>query len=332
MKCIGSFIILAVLNLVSVLAGPPPTVWVTSGDLEYYMPGGTNFFIASTPVNKNAKTITVKPTITYNGKKYNTRYFSGIFGNSAAERIIFPNSFSSVIDIAGFETAKKLKVIQVDTPNARLSQTYSQYVDRNVSIEGTGVEGMMFSYAKDLLSTLNFRGIPKYNANNIDQRKCSLYNVDKFVHNNFNYIPVQYGNNYDNGVHTLLYREGNSLGLARATRILAIAAGYNRNAIRTGGDGMNFGFNYVEFNKKWYILDYPFTSYNSMDRDQCHPSFKTSSELIPSLNSFYGKGVRLTNDVFVIHHGVFGFNGEVSEPKSENFKSFLKRKNLGTLM
>jgi len=331
MKCIGTFVILAILNLVSVIAGPPQTVWVTSGDLEYYMPGGTNFFIASTPVNNNAKTITVKPTITYKGKKYNTRYFSGNFQNSACERIIFPSSITSEIDIAGFETAKNLKVIQVDARKARLPQNYSQYVSRDVLIEGAGVENMMITYAKELLANGNFRGIPKYDANNIDQRKCSLYNIDKFAHNNFKYVPIQY-DNYENGVHTLLFKEGNSLGLARATRVLAIAAGYNRNAIRTGGDDMFFGFNYVELENKWYIMDFPFTTYDSMDRDQCHPSFKTSSELIPSLNSFYGKGTNISSDSFVIHHGVLGFNGEVGNPKKENFKSFLKRKNLGTLM
>eukprot|EP00833_Pecoramyces_ruminatium_P015174 jgi/Orpsp1_1/1189206/evm.model.d7180000070281.1 len=90
MKFLGSFIILAVLNLVTVLAGPPPTIYVKEGDFEYHIPGGTNFAIADTPLNMNAKTVTVKPYITYNGQRYYTKYFSGYFKNSSAERIIFP--------------------------------------------------------------------------------------------------------------------------------------------------------------------------------------------------------------------------------------------------
>jgi len=330
MKCLGTFIILAVLNLVAVLAGPPPTIYIKSGDFEYSIPGGTDFVIASTPVNKNAKTLTVKPYVTYNNKRYNTKYFSGFFKDSAVEKIIFPNTFTNEIFMSGFETAKKLKVIQIDTPKARIHKSYADSVSRNVLIQGKGVEGMMLQFAKEMLEEDSF-SIPNYETSETFLRKCSLYKVDKYVHKHFKYI-AQTGNNYENGFHTLLYKSGNSLGLARVSRIIATAAGYNKDAIRVGGDDQFFGWNFVEFERKWYIMDYPFTTYSSMDRDQCHPYFKESSELIPKLNSYYGKGVRMSADSFVIHHGMFGFNGEVSNPKKENFKSWLKAHNLGTLM
>eukprot|EP00833_Pecoramyces_ruminatium_P014647 jgi/Orpsp1_1/1188679/evm.model.d7180000066463.1 len=332
MKFLGSFIILAVLNLVAVLAGPPPTIYVKEGDFNYYIPGGTNFAIADTPLNLNAKTVTVKPYVTYNGRRYYTKYFSGYFKNSVAERIIFPSSFSEEIFMSGFETAKKLKVIQVDTPKARIHKSYADKVSRSVLIEGKGVEGMMLAFAKDMLDEYGYQyGLEKYDASKIFERKCFLYHVDKFVHKNFKYV-AQNGNNYENGVHSLIYMKGNSLGLARVTRVIATAAGYDKNVIRVGGDDQMFGWNFVEFEREWYIMDYPFTTYAPLDRDQCHPSFKTSSELIQKLNSYYGKGVKMNADSFVVHHGMFGYNGEVGYPKKENFKNWLKIHNLGTLM
>jgi len=332
MKFFGSFIILTIFNLVAVLAGPPPSVSFNSGDIEYTIPGGTDFVVANCPVNKKAKVVTIKPFVNYKGRTYPTKYFNGLFEGSAVERIIFPSGFKNEIYMSGFETAKNLKVIQVDTPMARIYQSYGEYVNRSVLIEGKGVEEMMLQYAKEFLEENNFRGLPKYNPVNTFERQCSLYRVDKFVHNHLKYVPIQYGNNYESGIHTLLYKEGNSLGLARVTRILATAAGYDKNVIRVGGDDKFFGFNFVEFERKWYILDYPFTTYSTMDRDQCHPSFKTSSELIEKLNSFYGKGVRINNNEFVIYHGMFGYNGEVNHQVKENFKNWIKRYNLGTLM
>lgn len=331
MKCLGTFIVLAILNLVAVLAGPPPTVYVKDGDFQYSIPNGVDFAVSFNPLNKKAKVLTVKPYITYNGRRYYTRYFNGQLEGSAVERIIFPSSIKNEITMTGFETAKNLKVIQVDTPYARIYNSYGEYVDRNVLIEGKGVEGMMLQFAKEYLQE-NYIEFPQYDPRDIYRRKCSLYTIGKLIKLNFEYTGGKYDNNCDSGIHTLIYKSGSSLGFARAFRILATAAGYDKSVIRVGGDDMMFGWNYVEFNRKWYILDIYKAYFDP--RDLCNDNvFETDSNAhVAANNSFYGKGVRLNNDVCVIYHGMFGYEGEVSDPKQENFKSWLKKHNLGTLV
>jgi len=331
MKCLGTFIILAVLNLVAVLAGPPPTIYIKSGDFEYSIPGGTDFVIASTPVNKKAKTLTVKPYVTYNNKRYNTKYFSGYFKDSAVEKIIFPNTFTNEIFMSGFETAKKLKVIQIDTPKARIHKSYADSVDRNVLIQGKGVEGMMLQFAKEIIEEIGIDNID-YDPRDTYRSQCFLYTLAKFINLNFKYIPIQYGENVETGIHTLLYRSGNSLGFARALRILATAGGYDKNAIRVGGDDMMFGWTYVEFQRKWYILDVYHNNFNPRDLCNTNVFDANSNAHVAANNGYYGKGVSLNNDVCTIFHGMFGYEGEVGNPTKENFKKWLKANNLGTLL
>eukprot|EP00833_Pecoramyces_ruminatium_P003139 jgi/Orpsp1_1/1177171/evm.model.c7180000060449.2 len=330
MKCLGTFIVLAILNLIGVLAGPPQNIYINSGDFEYYIPGGTDFVIANKPLKNTAKKLTVRPYVIYNNKRYYTKYFSAYFRDSDVERIVFPSSIKKEIFLgSGFETAKKLKAIQIDTPYARIGTDYADKVDINVAIEGKGVEGMMFEYAREMLKQKNI-SLTKYNANNYYQMRCNLLKVAKYMNDNFNYkYSCRYNENCDSGTHTLLYKKGGEYGFARAFRILAIAAGYDRNAVQVGGDNMMFAFNYLEFNKKWYLIEVHGHEYKN--GESCNNIFN-GSDLVTSHNGYYGKGVSLTDDVLTIYHDMFGYEGEVSEPKQENFKQWLKKNNKGTLV
>eukprot|EP00833_Pecoramyces_ruminatium_P017022 jgi/Orpsp1_1/1191054/evm.model.d7180000083200.1 len=198
---------------------------------------GVDIAVTNTLLNKQITELKINSYVTYNGKQYKA-----------------------------IESAKNLKTVQIDAPDVSLEEGAFVNVSRKVQFKGKGIENMMLDYAKKMLQTYDI-SIPKYDASNIYERKCSLYTIAKFVDKKFTYSSSKYDDNIESGIHTLLYMRGNSLGFARAVRILATAAGYDKNVIRVGGDDMNFGWNFVEFERKWYILDIAHTTYN--DRDLC---------------------------------------------------------------
>eukprot|EP00833_Pecoramyces_ruminatium_P003138 jgi/Orpsp1_1/1177170/evm.model.c7180000060449.1 len=334
MKFLGSFIIFAILNLISVFAapyGPPPAFYISDGDFKYYIPRGASVAIVKELINKQAKTVTVKPYV-YNGQsKYEVQFYSADLAGSSVEKFIIPGSLTQEFHLSGsIGNAKNLKEIQIDAPNVIPANSFEK-IDKNVSIYGKGVENMIVQYAKEMFKE---KGItfPKYNASNINERQCTLFKIAKFMFDNFEYqYSCRYPENCDSGTHTILYKKGGEYGFARAFRILAIAAGYDRNAVLVGGDDMMFAFNYVEFNKKWYLIEVHANEYYYKNSNKCS-SILSGSDAVSAHNGYYGKGVSLTDDVLTIYHELFFYEGEVRGPKQENFKQWLKKYNKGTLV
>lgn len=273
MKFIGSFIIIALFNLLTVFAGPPPAIFTKDKDFEYYLISDIAHIVDV--LDKTATTITIPPYVKYNGKNYNVSSLTSGLSDSKVQKIIVSNDIKHEFALyTGLSDAKYLKAIQIDAPNVLVFEHSFDNVNPDIDITGDGVENMIKFYSKIILD-YNDIDVKKYDhESTTDDKQCDIYQIAKFVKKNFTYNTDLA--NASNAVNTLLFKQGNSLGLARAIRILAGVKGFDMNDIQVGGDDLQSGWNYVKFGSEWYTLDIVHTEFK--DEDSCASAFLVSND------------------------------------------------------
>lgn len=332
MKFLGSFIVLALLNLLTVFAAPPPERgYIRVDGFEYFIyPDGRAYIISV--VDEKSTTLTIKPKITSEGKTYKVLgLYSGLYSD-AVRKIILPQNTQRDFTISPgvLSGAKNLRELQID---ARYPVNIDEYTFEGVSpdlqIYGNGVDTTVTAYAEKFMKE-NYPDLIRDRSNLDDYfKKCDLYQVAKIVRKYFTYDINSASKS--NGASAIFLKRGDGVGLARVVSVLAAAANFDIRDVQVAGDDNQFGFNLVRFSNKWYVLDPARFSYN--ERDMCTDTiFKKSNDYIKqTINPFYGKGYRGSSDSFVVHHGKYGYPGELVQPVKENFKKFISRMNWGVL-
>ncbi|KAL6625194.1 hypothetical protein LY90DRAFT_510228 [Neocallimastix californiae] len=335
MKCLGTFFVFVLLNLVTVFAGPPPHEYFQDNDYEYFtQEDGSNQCYITNVINKKATTLYINPYVYHNGKQLDIMALAGGLADCAVTKIVIPHYIYHYFSIWGnvLSDAKNLKELQINSLNevGFFDDTFKG-VNGNLQIHGQGVDNAMKRYAKQFLQDNYPDLIKNWSREATYQKQCGLYQIAKIVNKQYAYTTSTAS--ADNGASALVLKQGSTLGLARVVRTLAIAAGFSENDILVGGDDVYHGFNYVKFSGKWYILDSVKTYFS--DRDMCTPSvFQTSDAFIKgTLNPFYGRLYQGSSDNFVIYHGKYGCPNENPSPNpvKENFKKWLSKNNKGTL-
>jgi len=315
MKFFGSFIILALINIVSVFAGPPPKVYKQDGTFEYWLSEG-NAYIMDV-VNTNTYSVTIPPYVTFDGVRYPVTQILNIYSNKRLQTITINDNFDHDFTFSNFalEKVNTLRNIVVRSKRVKAVDNAFVGVSDSLNIYGAGVDNMMASYAKSWLFYHNIDSVVLNELTQLYIRKNKLFEVSRAVNKEFVYnTNVPNGNN---GAVALALKKGSSLGIARAFRIIAIAAGFNYNDIHVISDNKYYSWNTVNLSGRWYNLDvikvinmtYDDTTFNNR-----------------VLKPLYGS---LTNPAdWIIYIGQYGYSGE-SPSGTENFTSWLVRNRQG---
>jgi len=334
MKFLGSFIVLALLNLVSVFAGPPPHEYIKDSDFEYFIQyDGSNQAYITNVLNKRATTLYINPYVYYNNVKYDVVALTGGLTDSAVTKLVIPhyiyNDFSVWGNVLG--AAKKLKEIQINSlNNVYFYEDSFAGVNENVQIHGQGVDNTIKLNAKRFLRDNYPELIRDYSRTSGAEKRCAFYQIARIVNKNWTYYKEAHGGRGSNGVSTFFLRRGSMHGLARVNRYLAVAAGLSEFSIQVGGDGINYGFNYVAVSGGWKILDPAsgdFSSATCTDN-----AFITIKNYAASTNGYYGRLYKSDPDSYVIFNGKYACpNENISPlPESENFKQWVAKNGRGT--
>ncbi|OUM62058.1 hypothetical protein PIROE2DRAFT_62141 [Piromyces sp. E2] len=218
MKSIGIFFVLACSYIVSVLAGPTPSVYMEDSNYEYYAQEGfTSCYVTKlTSKAKSAKTLTFDPYVT--DKRTGTRYYVGglmaDLTDSVATKIEIPSSLRSSFSISEnvLKNAKKLTSLKVEsTKGVYVYDNTFTDVNKDINIYGKGVNQMVTDYVNDYLKynypdlIQNYSKLSEYDA------RINLYNIAKIINRNFKFnINMANG---DNGAVAFLLKEGSTVGL-----------------------------------------------------------------------------------------------------------------------
>eukprot|EP00833_Pecoramyces_ruminatium_P018095 jgi/Orpsp1_1/1192127/evm.model.d7180000090783.1 len=337
MKFVGSFIFLALLNLVTVFAGPlRPYVFVDDTIFEYYIStDGSQIATIIHVMNNEAKELTIQPYAYYEGQRYNVVGAMDCFTNSKVEKIIIHESMTHSFHF--YDTvlgqAKRLRTLQVDASNFEIREGTFDNVSSSIKIQGKGVDNMMIKYAKSLLQKNNIT-IKNYSSSTSDyERQQNLYELGRFVKQNFKFTTsVAYPSN---GANALIFKKGDTIGLSRAFRILCRARGFAYDDVHVGTDGIHFGWNFINLHKHWYNFDIVHTTFRNGMGD-VSKFYKDqdfiNKVLVPAYNQ-YGDGIPdLNPSKWSIYLDQYGYQDEISSSRIENFDSWLKRRRLGVRM
>jgi len=328
MKFLGSFILLAILNIVSVFAGPQPPIYTSDGVFEYYINSDIAHIIRVH--NLYAKELVVTPYAYYNGKRYNVHDISSGLTGSRVEKITIHESIQHEFSLGGsiFNEAKYLKTIQVDAPNVYFYDPKYNGIKRNVVLQGKGVEKMALRFAKNFLKEEYNINTRSYSYSTSDyQRMQHLYELGRDIKPDFSYNTNV--SNADSGIHTLIYKSGSTLGIARAFRILALAMGFGVNDVCVAGDNRYFSWNIINLHHTWVHYDIVHTKFRTGQGDVS--VFYNDDDFISRvLTPAYGSSNGINKNNFVVYLANYGYPGEVSGSTTKNYLQWLAdyRKNI----
>jgi len=316
MKFFGSFIVLALINLVTVFAGPPPNVYKKDSTFEYWLSSG-NAYIMDV-VNSGLSSVTIPPYVTFDGVRYPVTQLLNVYTNTNnLKTITVNNNFDHDFTFSNFglQKVKSLRNIVVNSKRVKAIDDAFAGLSDNLNIYGSGVSNMMASYAKSWLFYHNIDSIVLNSTTPLYKRQNKLYEVARAVAREFSYYSnIAYPNN---GAVTLALKKGGSLGIARAFRILAMAAGFDYNDIHVISDNKYYSWNTVKFDNRWYNYDILYNPNMTYD----DATFNTRV-----LKPKYGSLTNTSN--WIIYIGQYGYSGE-SPSGSENFTNWLIRNRLG---
>jgi len=331
MKSLGIFFTLAFTYLVSVLAGPPPPVYIEDKNYEYYAQEGfTSCYVTklTSRANRLSK-LTFEPSVTKNGVKYYVGGLMADLSKSRASTIEIPSTLESHFSISEnvLKTAKNLKELKVESYyDVYTYENTFTGVNTDINISGRGVDRMAINYYTNYLKD-NYPDLIQdyHNLSEYDTR-INLYNIAKIIKNNFVFdTNMAHG---DNGAVALFLKRGNTIGLNRVARYLAIASGFSQNNIVVAGDDIQHGFCLVKLNKVWYVFDAVKGSFN--DREPWS-FFQTMDGYIKrTLNPYYGRLYQADVNTFVKYNSKYGYSNECY-PEKQNLMKWLPLNDYYTL-
>jgi len=325
MKFLGNLFFLAV-NFCAVLS--IPTNFHDSTFHYWYTPEGTKATIVGV-YDTSLRTVTIKPFITINNKRYYVNQVgAGAFSNTIVENIIVngPNAyekdeFVESINFSpnAFQNAKSIRKIEVNTEKVTADPGAFDGCSTNLYFTGKGTLSLANSMAKNYLTSWNLPITKDYTNETPTVIMNALYNLAKRVKENFSVnSKIAYPSN---PAVVFALRTGDSTGIAKIYRLLALNMGFQYNDVHVGSDNAYYSFNYVYINrdntsKKWYNLDIVNTTFGS---NVTYRVFRTNAEESTALSIAYG-GKTINPDNWVIYVGE-----EIAMPSPENFNNWLIR-------
>lgn len=268
---LASLALLFVINVWMVLAAPAPINY-SDGKFNYWL-SDTNKKATIMGVDnkfKNEYELTLNPWVTYNGQRYYVNQIgAGAFSNTGVVDLIVPTDVEIInFSYRAFNDAKNIRTI--DLRNEKVTADIDAFINsgRNLSFIGKGCESLVNSYAKNLLKLWNLPVNKDYTNLEDIKRMRDLYTLARKVKEYVTY----YSNtgNPSNTAVVMVFGKGDSNGIARVYRNLAINMGIPINDVQVGGDNQYFSWNYVYVLKKWYnvdIIHYNFGKYSTYESD-----------------------------------------------------------------
>lgn len=332
MKFLGSFLVIALLNLIAVFAGPPPHDYVVEGDYEYFIQyDGSNQAYITNVLNKKATTLYINPYFYHNNVKYDVMALTGGLTNTAVTKLVIPHYIYHDFSIWDnvLKEAKHLKELSIQSlNNVTFYENTFTGCSENLQITGQGVENTIKKAAKQYLRDNYPDLIRDYSRTSSYEKKCAFYQIAKIVNKNWKYYMSAYGDVGSNGASTFFLKKGSMYGLARVTRYLAVAANLSEFEIQVGGY-VNHGVNFVYITGGWHVLDVARTYFDP--RASCESDvFSTLKSYASSIGGYYGKGVKVNPSEFVVYHTEIGFPTEYANPEKESFQTWVSQKGRGT--
>jgi len=312
MKFFG--IVVALISALSVFAGPPPAKYTSDSTFEYYLISGTASIIRV--LNNNLKTLTVNPYAYYQGERYKVTSINQGLEESKVETFVIPQNFPHEFYIgSAIAFAKNLKTIQVDAKDVHASDYTFKDVKRTITFKGKGLENMALNYAKDVLTSINEKPVSYTSTTSSYTKKQHLYALARALRNKGYLNYYSNVSNASNAIHTLFYKEGNMLGIARAFRVFALAKGFNAGDIKVAGDNKYYDWNNVKLDNTWYNFDIIHTTFRNGQGDVS--VFYTDNDYNNKiLKPFYGSGV--SPSTWVMYLAEYGYPNEVSGSQTQN--------------
>jgi len=323
MKFFGAFVFVTLLNLVSVKAGPTPSVYLNDSYFNYYAQEEfTECYITGlTSKAKNTRSLTITSSVKdqSTGKRYNVGGLMADLTGAKATKITIPSghpcSFSIYDNV--LKNAKYLKELKIATSKEIYvyDNTFTG-VNQDIDITGKGVNNMVKRYTKKYLQ----ENLPEFiqNYSNLSEydTRISLYNIAKIVKDYQINLSMAHG---DNGAVALFLKQGSTLGINRAAYYFALASGFPEKDIIVAGDNLQHGFCLVNFNRKWYVYDAAKGHYN--DREPWSFFQNINDYMEHTLNPYYGRLFKSDLNSFVVYRAKYGYSGEAN-PEKENYYSF----------
>jgi len=321
MKFFGYFCIVALTNILSVLAGPQPPKYIDDGTFEYFLSSYTASIIRV--MDNDSKELVITPYAYYEGERYNVTSISKGLDTSKVENIIIHNSFKHRFYLGdAIAQAKNLRSIEINAPDVVIYDDTFEDVSRSVILKGEGIVNMALKYATDIL--VKYKNNPTIYDSSVSvyQRQQNLYELARTLKNKGNLSYSSNVANASSGIHTLIYKEGNMLGVARAFRIFALAKGFNKADIKVVGDNKYYNWNIIKLNNSWFNFDVIHTTFKSGLGDVS--VFYTDNEYNNKiLKPFYGYSI--SADKWIIYNAEYGYSSEISGPETENLAAWIEK-------
>jgi len=332
MKFLGSFLVLALLNLITVFAGPPPHDYIKDSNFEYYIQyDGNNQAYITNVLNKRATTLNINSYVYHNNVKYSVMALAGGLTNCAVTKLVIPKNVNHSFSIWDnvLKDAKNLKELSIQTTSdvTFYDDTFTG-VSENLQITGNGVANTIKKAAKQYLRDNYPDLIRDYSRTSSYEKKCAFYQIAKIVNKNWSYYMSAYGGAGSNGASAFFLRKGSTYGLARVTRYLAVAANLSEFEIQIGGY-VNHGVAYVYITGGWHVLDvarHYFDPRASCESD----AFSTLNSYASSIGGYYGKGVKVNPSEFLIYNTKYGYPNDYANPEKESFINWVSKNGRGT--
>ncbi|ORX88222.1 hypothetical protein BCR32DRAFT_273775 [Anaeromyces robustus] len=332
MKCLGSYIILTLLSIVSVFSAPPSRYLernVEIGDFKYHLYSDGKATIYKV-LEDDLEEVTIPGSIEYNHKYY-------LVNEIAAKTFTNKSIYKIIVDSSNTDLLIKKNAFY-ETRLCKEFAVYSQYVSAEiggfsgignyVQFLGAGIPHLVDTYSEKLLKKWNLPVRKNYQYVKDSERNEELIKLGEKVQETFgHYDNAAYPNSVAN---VMFMGVGSSEGLSRLYRVIAITMGIPDDEVLAGGDNIHFSWNYVKINigkgKKWYILDIIKTTEWNV-----YKGFTTDAKKVEYLKSFYGEYYDIKASNFVIFNNRYNYPYEsrYNYNLTENFNSWLSRNNGG---
>jgi len=328
MKCIASFIILALTCLASVFARNE-VGRLDAGGFIYACYDDNRATLIKAPRQNETylREYTIPASVNYKGKDYQvTMVWNNAFKGSYFKRITIDpqnkalllkkNSFTGIIGLYEFNINSKKVEPEIGA---------FEGLDNSILFQGVGTVDAVDKLAIRYLKKWK---LPQYkNYSNISEwdRMTDLYILAKNVQNTFGQEST--GRYAERTANALFTCNGNKAGVARVYRALAVTMGFND--VLVGYDNMNYYWIYAKVNvyegeRKWHVLDLsiPVDVTTNMDIS----FFQDEREFVyATLTKYYKNYYTIDPHTFLICQFMYFYHEEGSVQSVLPFDTWLRR-------